>query len=222
MIGWFADAFGSELTQRALLGGLLAAVTTSVIGTWVVVRGHVVHGRRPRPRRAPGIALAFPWGVDLTLGALVERGRDGGRHRRRAPAGPPARGHRHRPAVRRDARPRRRDHQPGGQLRRRPHRVPVRRHPRHRRPASSSCRRSSRRRPSSPSRSSTARSSPCRSTATRRPPSASDPASPTPPCSCCSPWPWCRRSRWPARCSCSASSSPRRPPPRCSCGGCRR
>jgi ABC-type Mn2+/Zn2+ transport system permease subunit len=71
VIGWFADAFGSELTQRALLGGLLAAVTTSVIGTWVVVRGMSFMGDALAHGVLPGIALAFAWGVDLTLGALV-------------------------------------------------------------------------------------------------------------------------------------------------------
>lgn len=71
MIDWFTDAFASELTQRALLGGLLAAVTTSVIGTWVVVRGLSFMGDALAHGVLPGIALAFVWGIDVTIGALV-------------------------------------------------------------------------------------------------------------------------------------------------------
>lgn len=70
-MSWFLDAFASELTQRALLGGLLAAVTTSVIGTWVVVRGMSFMGDALAHGVLPGIALAFVWGVDVTIGALV-------------------------------------------------------------------------------------------------------------------------------------------------------
>lgn len=71
MIGWLTDAFSSELTQRALVGGLLAAVATSVIGTWVVVRGLSFMGDALAHGVLPGIALAFLWGVDITVGALV-------------------------------------------------------------------------------------------------------------------------------------------------------
>ncbi|HKH06507.1 MAG TPA: zinc ABC transporter permease AztB [Acidimicrobiales bacterium] len=71
MIAWFSDAFGSELTQRALLAGLLVAVTTSLIGTWVVVRGLSFMGDALAHGVLPGIALAFLWGLDVTLGALV-------------------------------------------------------------------------------------------------------------------------------------------------------
>lgn len=70
-MGWLLEAFSSELTQRALLGGLLAAVTTSVIGTWVVVRGMSFMGDALAHGVLPGIALAFLWGIDITIGALV-------------------------------------------------------------------------------------------------------------------------------------------------------
>ena len=33
------DAFEPEFMQRALLGGLVAVVATSLVGTWVVLRG---------------------------------------------------------------------------------------------------------------------------------------------------------------------------------------
>jgi ABC-type Mn2+/Zn2+ transport system permease subunit len=71
MIDWFTDAFSSELTQRALLAGLLAALTTSVIGTWVVLRGMSFLGDALAHGVLPGIALAFVWGIDVTVGALV-------------------------------------------------------------------------------------------------------------------------------------------------------
>lgn len=73
-MSWLVDAFGSELTQRALVGGLLAAVTTSVIGTWVVVRGMSFMGDALAHGVLPGIALAFVWGIDVTVGALVSAG----------------------------------------------------------------------------------------------------------------------------------------------------
>ncbi len=71
MIVWFTDAFSSELTQRALVAGLLAALTTSVIGTWVVLRGMSFLGDALAHGVLPGIALAFVWGIDVTVGALV-------------------------------------------------------------------------------------------------------------------------------------------------------
>lgn len=74
MIGWFADAFSSELTQRALLAGVLAAITTALVGTWVVVRGLTFMGDALAHGVLPGIALAFTWGIDVTVGALVSAG----------------------------------------------------------------------------------------------------------------------------------------------------
>jgi manganese/iron transport system permease protein len=71
VIDWFTDAFSSELTQRALVAGLLAAVTAAVVGTWVVIRGMSFFGEAVAHGVLPGIALAFVWGVDVTLGAMV-------------------------------------------------------------------------------------------------------------------------------------------------------
>ncbi len=71
MFDIFTDAFASELTQRALLGGLIAATTTALVGTWVVVRGLAFFGDALAHGVLPGIALAAIWGFDLTLGALA-------------------------------------------------------------------------------------------------------------------------------------------------------
>lgn len=71
MIDVVLDAFSTDLTRRALLGGLLAATTTALIGTWVVVRGLAFFGDAMAHGVLPGIALAAIWGYDLTLGAVV-------------------------------------------------------------------------------------------------------------------------------------------------------
>lgn len=54
-----------------MLGGLLAATTTALIGTWVVVRGLAFFGEALAHGVLPGIALAVIWGLDVTAGAIV-------------------------------------------------------------------------------------------------------------------------------------------------------
>ncbi|MGY6502250.1 MAG: zinc ABC transporter permease AztB [Acidimicrobiales bacterium] len=68
---WITEPFGYAFMQRALLGGILAVVTTSVIGTWVVIRGMTFIGDALAHGVLPGIALAVIWGADLRLGAFV-------------------------------------------------------------------------------------------------------------------------------------------------------
>lgn len=71
MIHWLLDPFHYDFMQRALVAGVLAAVTCAVVGTWVVLRGLAFMGDALAHGVLPGIALAFLWGFDLTLGALV-------------------------------------------------------------------------------------------------------------------------------------------------------
>lgn len=71
MFDLILDAFGSNITRRALVGGLLAATVTALVGTWVVVRGLAFFGDALAHGVLPGIALAAIWGYDLTLGAMV-------------------------------------------------------------------------------------------------------------------------------------------------------
>ena len=71
MWNFFADAFASDIARRALVGGLIAATTTSLIGTWVVLRGLAFFGDAMAHGVLPGIALAVIWGFDLTLGAMA-------------------------------------------------------------------------------------------------------------------------------------------------------
>jgi ABC-type Mn2+/Zn2+ transport system permease subunit len=71
-VEWLIDPFlDYSFMQRALYGGLLAVVTTSVIGTWVVIRGMTFIGDALAHGVLPGIALAFVWGIDVRIGAIA-------------------------------------------------------------------------------------------------------------------------------------------------------
>jgi len=71
VIGWFTEAFEPDFMQRALVGGLVAVVATSLIGTWVVLRGLAFLGDALAHGVIPGIALAVLWGFSPILGAFV-------------------------------------------------------------------------------------------------------------------------------------------------------
>jgi ABC-type Mn2+/Zn2+ transport system permease subunit len=71
---WVAPFVDSELMRDALLAGLLTVVTTSLVGTWVVLRGMSFLGDALAHGVLPGIAIAFIIGVDTSLGALVAAG----------------------------------------------------------------------------------------------------------------------------------------------------
>ena len=68
---WLTDPFQLEFMQRALLAGVLAAVATALVGTWVVLRGLTFMGDALAHGVLPGIALGVVWGFDLTLGAAA-------------------------------------------------------------------------------------------------------------------------------------------------------
>jgi manganese/iron transport system permease protein len=65
------DAFEPAFMQRALIGGMLAVVATSLVGTWVVLRGLAFLGDALAHGVVPGIALAVLWGFSPILGALA-------------------------------------------------------------------------------------------------------------------------------------------------------
>ena len=69
-MSWLLDTFEPEFMQRALLAGLLAVVATSVVGTWVVLRGLAFLGDALAHGVLPGLALAVLWGFSPVLGAL--------------------------------------------------------------------------------------------------------------------------------------------------------
>lgn len=60
--------------QRALIAGLLAVVATSLVGTWVVLRGLAFLGDALAHGVIPGIAVAVLSGVSPVVGALVAAG----------------------------------------------------------------------------------------------------------------------------------------------------
>ena len=65
------DAFEPSFMQRALVGGLLAVVATSLVGIWVVLRGLSFLGDALAHGVIPGIALAVLWGFNPIVGALA-------------------------------------------------------------------------------------------------------------------------------------------------------
>jgi ABC-type Mn2+/Zn2+ transport system permease subunit len=71
MVHWVLEPFEPEFMQRALLAGMLAVVASSVVGTWVVLRGLSFLGDALAHGVIPGLALAVLWGFNLTLGALA-------------------------------------------------------------------------------------------------------------------------------------------------------
>lgn len=65
------EAFEPAFMQRALLGSLIAVVATSLVGTWVVLRGLAFLGDALAHGVIPGIALAVLWGFSPVVGALL-------------------------------------------------------------------------------------------------------------------------------------------------------
>jgi ABC-type Mn2+/Zn2+ transport system permease subunit len=70
--GWWIEPFtANEFMRTALWAGLLVVLSTSVVGTWVVLRGMSFLGDALAHGVLPGIAIAFVLGVSTTLGAFV-------------------------------------------------------------------------------------------------------------------------------------------------------
>ncbi len=70
-MNFLIDAFEPAFMQRALIGGLLAVVATSLVGTWVVLRGLAFLGDALAHGVVPGIALALLWSFNPLVGAFV-------------------------------------------------------------------------------------------------------------------------------------------------------
>jgi zinc/manganese transport system permease protein len=73
-MAWLFDPFDVAFMQRALLGGVLAAVTCAVVGTWVVVRGMAFLGEALSHGMLPGVAVAVLAGWPPVVGAAVSAG----------------------------------------------------------------------------------------------------------------------------------------------------
>ena len=70
-MNFLIDAFEPAFMQRALIGGLLAVVATSLVGTWVVLRGLAFLGDALAHGVVPGIALAVLWSFNPLDGAFI-------------------------------------------------------------------------------------------------------------------------------------------------------
>ena len=65
------EAFEPAFMQRALIGSLVAVAATSLVGTWVVLRGLSFLGDALAHGVIPGIALAVLWGFNPIAGAFI-------------------------------------------------------------------------------------------------------------------------------------------------------
>ncbi len=68
---WFTEPFALAFQQRALIGGALAALMSSVVGTWLVLRGMSFFGDAFVHGVVPGIAAAVVLDINPLIGAAV-------------------------------------------------------------------------------------------------------------------------------------------------------
>jgi ABC-type Mn2+/Zn2+ transport system permease subunit len=70
-VEWFTEPFALAFQQRALIGGALAALMSSVVGTWLVLRGMSFFGDAFVHGVVPGIAAAVVLDINPLIGAAV-------------------------------------------------------------------------------------------------------------------------------------------------------
>jgi manganese/iron transport system permease protein len=70
-VDWWLEPFELGFQQRALIGGLLAALMASTVGTWLVLRGMSFFGDAFVNGIVPGIAAAVVFDINPLLGAAV-------------------------------------------------------------------------------------------------------------------------------------------------------
>lgn len=68
---WLTEPFSLALQQRALIAGVLVALSTSAVGTWVVIRGMTFLGDALVHGVVPGIALSILLGIHPLIGAAA-------------------------------------------------------------------------------------------------------------------------------------------------------
>ena len=71
LIEWFTEPFALGFQQRALVGGILAGLMCSVVGTWLVLRGMAFFGDAFTHGVVPGIAAAVALNFSPLLGAAI-------------------------------------------------------------------------------------------------------------------------------------------------------
>ena len=70
-MNWLVEPFSFDFMQRALLAGILVAAVTSIVGTWVVLRGLSFIGDALAHGVLPGIALGVLFGFSQLIGAVA-------------------------------------------------------------------------------------------------------------------------------------------------------
>lgn len=71
MMEWFTEPFALGFQQRALVGGVLAGLMCSIVGTWLVLRGMAFFGDAFTHGVVPGIAAAVAFSFSPLLGAAI-------------------------------------------------------------------------------------------------------------------------------------------------------
>ena len=71
LIEWVTEPFTLGFQQRALIGGILAGLMCSVVGTWLVLRGMAFFGDAFTHGVVPGIAAAVAFNFSPLLGAAI-------------------------------------------------------------------------------------------------------------------------------------------------------
>lgn len=70
-VNWLTEPFALGFQQRALIGGLIAAVMTAPVGVWLVLRGMSFFGDAFMHGILPGIAAGLLFGFNPYIGAAV-------------------------------------------------------------------------------------------------------------------------------------------------------
>jgi len=70
-VSFLLDPLSSEFMLRALIGGVLVATMSAIVGTWVVIRGMAFLGEAMAHGMLPGVAIATLLGLPVVFGAAV-------------------------------------------------------------------------------------------------------------------------------------------------------
>ncbi|BBZ04502.1 hypothetical protein MCHIJ_39390 [Mycolicibacterium chitae] len=71
MMYWLTDPFHADMVLRALIAGVIAACSCSLVGCWVLLRRNVFLGEAMTHGMLPGVAAAALLGGSLRVGGLV-------------------------------------------------------------------------------------------------------------------------------------------------------
>src|SRR5512136_934069 len=71
MLDWLAKPLTYEFMQRGLIASTLVGVLCAIVGCYVVLRGMAFLGDALAHAILPGVAIAYLFGGNLLLGALV-------------------------------------------------------------------------------------------------------------------------------------------------------